>query len=192
MADDLLLVNVSYLSQKSSQSLSPINQLSSVAPLLTAQPEIVVRKFASSIVSGSGSISGSGGAANFTNVQPGSRLQFTVEIENTGSYDAVDVSLNDILPSPFTYVAASLTDSNCDTVGGITDSSAANQIQVGGMELPQGQICTLTYQVDLASDAALGGVITNTAVVRFSSTPGGPLIPGSLTGHGRGCRDRRR
>jgi hypothetical protein len=79
MANDLLLVNVVYLSQNSSQSASPINQLSSVAPLLTAQPEIVVRKFAASVVSGSGSVSGSGGDANFTNVSPASRLRFTVQ-----------------------------------------------------------------------------------------------------------------
>jgi uncharacterized repeat protein (TIGR01451 family)/fimbrial isopeptide formation D2 family protein len=176
MANDLLLVNVVYLSQNSSQSSSPINQLSSVAPLLTSQPEIVVRKFAASVVTGSGTVSGSGADANFTNVSPAARLGFTVEIENTGGYDAVDVSFNDILPAPFTYVAASLTNSNCDTAGGITDTSSSSQLQVSGMELPQGQICTLQYQVDLAADAALGGVITNTAVVRFASTPGGPLF----------------
>jgi fimbrial isopeptide formation D2 family protein/uncharacterized repeat protein (TIGR01451 family) len=176
MADDLLLVNVAYLFQNSSQSLVPINQLSGVAPLITSQPRLVVRKAAAQVVSGVGTIQGTGASANFVDVQPGARLRFTVEVENTGSYGAVDVSVVDQLPAPFTLVSGTVSTSNCDTGGGINDTSSASEVNLAAMEVPAGQTCSIQYQVDLAADAKLGAVLTNTATARFASTPGGPLF----------------
>jgi fimbrial isopeptide formation D2 family protein/uncharacterized repeat protein (TIGR01451 family) len=176
MADDLLLVNVAYLFQNSSQSLVPINQLSSVAPLLTSQPKIVVRKAAASVVSGGGSVQGTGANANFVGVQPGARLRFSVELQNAGSFGAVDVSMVDPLPAPFTLVAGSVVTTNCDTAGGVTDTSSPTEVNLSSMEIPAGQICSIEYQVDLDPSAKLGAVVTNTATSRYASTPGGPLF----------------
>jgi fimbrial isopeptide formation D2 family protein/uncharacterized repeat protein (TIGR01451 family) len=175
-ANDLLLVNVAYIGQNSSQSLTPINQLSAVASLLTDEPKLVVRKSAFSVVSGSGTITGSGSAANFTSVGPGSRLRFQVEIENVGDYDAFDVSLLDEVPTGLTPVASTLTFTNCTTAGSPTDTSSGATISATGMDIPMGQTCTLRYDVTLDAAAPFGGAITNTATSRYASAPGGPLF----------------
>jgi fimbrial isopeptide formation D2 family protein/uncharacterized repeat protein (TIGR01451 family) len=175
-ANDLLLVNVAYFSQNSSQSLSAINLLSAIASLLTDEPEVVVRKAAQSVVTGSGTISGSGGAANFTNVTAGSRLRFQVELENVGDYDAFSVTLSDPLPSGLTRVAGSVTFSNCSTGAPPTDTSSGTTISASGIDIPHGQTCTVQYDVTVDSDVAFGGAIVNTVTSRYASTPGGPLF----------------
>jgi uncharacterized repeat protein (TIGR01451 family)/fimbrial isopeptide formation D2 family protein len=175
-ANDLLLVNVAYFSQNSSQSLTAINLLSAIASLLTDEPEVVVRKAAQSVVTGSGTISGTGGSANFTNVTPGSRLRFQVELENTGDYPAFDVRLSDPLPIGLTRVPGTVTFTNCSTGVAPTDTSSGTTISATGIDIPQGQTCTVRYDVDLDTSVAFGGVITNTVTSRFSSTPGGPLF----------------
>jgi len=180
LANDLLLVNVVYLSQNSSQSAVPVNQLSAVASLLTDEPKLAVRKFAQGVISGSGSISGSGANANFTNVVPGARLRFQIEIENIGDYAAFDVNLEDILPTGLAPVPASLTFSNCASAGspsgGPTDTSTGTRLGAEGMDIPVGQVCVIQYDVDLDAAAPFGGISTNTATVRYASEPGGPLF----------------
>jgi uncharacterized repeat protein (TIGR01451 family) len=106
VANDLLLVNAVYIVHQSSQSVSEINQISAVASLMTAAPQLVVRKYANSVVSGTASIVGSGTSANFASAVAGSSLKFSVDIENTGDYDAYDVDLIDSLPTGFTRVAS--------------------------------------------------------------------------------------
>ncbi len=175
-ANDLLLVNVAYIGQNSSQSLAPINQLSAVASLLTDEPKLVVRKSAVSVVSGSGTISGAGAAANFVDVAAGSRLRFQVQIENVGDYDASDVTLLDELPTGLTRVAGTLSFSNCATSGSPTDTSSGVVVSASGMDIPIGQICTIQYDVTLDATAHVGGAITNTATSRYASVPGGPLF----------------
>jgi fimbrial isopeptide formation D2 family protein/uncharacterized repeat protein (TIGR01451 family) len=174
LANDLLLVNVVYLTQNSSQSSTPVNTLSAVASLLTDEPKLVVRKFAQSVITGGGSISGSGGAASFTNVVPGSRLRFRIEIENVGDYDAFDVDLLDITPTGLVPVASSMTFSNCVSAGSPVDTSSSSQFSAQGMDIPSGETCTIEYQVDLDPLAPFGGAITNEATVQYASTPGGP------------------
>ncbi|MFM1848926.1 MAG: hypothetical protein RL417_2400, partial [Pseudomonadota bacterium] len=176
LANDLLLVNVAYLSQNSSQSGTPVNQLSAVASLLTDEPKLVVRKFAQQVVSGTGSISGSGANANFTNVVPGARLRFTVEIENVGDYDAFDVNMVDVIPPGFTAVASSMTFSNCATLGSPSDTSTTSQFSADSMDIPAAQTCTIQYDLSIDATAPFGGVITNTATVRYASSVGGPLF----------------
>jgi uncharacterized repeat protein (TIGR01451 family)/fimbrial isopeptide formation D2 family protein len=176
LANDLLLVNVAYLDQKSSQSILPVNQLSAVASLLTDEPKLVVRKFAQQVVTGSGSISGSGADAHFTNVVPGSTLRFGVELENVGDFDAFDVNLVDVIPTGFTAVASSMTFTNCATLGGPIDTSTATRFSAESMDIPAGQTCTLQYDLVMDATAPLGGVITNTATVRYASSVGGPLF----------------
>ena len=176
LANDLLLVNVAYLTQKSSQSSTPVNQLSAVASLLTDEPKLVVRKFAQAVVSGTGAISGSGANANFSNILPGARLRFQVEIENVGDYDAFDVSIEDVLPVGLTPVPATMTFSNCATLGGTAETSAGSRFSATGMDIPDGQTCTIRYEVDLDATAPFGGIITNTAVVKYASAIGGPLF----------------
>lgn len=176
LANDLLLVNVAYLTQNSSQSTTPVNQLSAVASLLTDEPKLVVRKFAQSVVTGTGSIAGSGANANFTNVVPGARLRFRVEIENVGDFDAFDVNITDIIPAGFTPVPGSLTFSNCATLGSPTDTSIATQFSAEDMDIPADETCTIDYEVTFDATAPFGGVITNTATVRYASAVGGPLF----------------
>jgi fimbrial isopeptide formation D2 family protein/uncharacterized repeat protein (TIGR01451 family) len=175
-ANDLLLVNVAYFSQNSSQSLTAINLLSAIASLLTDEPEIVVRKGAQSVVSGSGTISGSGGSANFTDVTAGSTLRFQVELENVGDYDAFSVTLSDPLPIGLTRVPGTVTFSNCSTGAPPTDTSSGTTVSASGIDIPDGQICIVRYDVTVDSDVAFGGVITNTVTSRYASTPGGPLF----------------
>ena len=175
-ANDLLLVNVAYFSQNSSQSLTAINLLSAIASLLTDQPDIRITKAAASVVSGSGTVSGTGGAANFTNVTPGSRLRFQVVLENIGDYDAFSVTLSDPLPVGLTRVGGSLTFSNCSTGAAPTDTSSGTTISATGIDIPAGQTCTVQYDANLDATAAFGGVITNTVTSRYASTPGGPLF----------------
>ena len=174
-ANDLLLVNVAYFSQNTSQSLTAINLLSAIASLLTDEPEVVVRKAADSVVSGSGTVSGSGGSANFTNVAPGSRLRFQVELQNVGDYGAFSVILSDPLPVGLTPVAGSVTFANCSTGVAPSDTSSGTIVSASGIDIPQGQTCVVKYDVTLNSDVAFGGLITNTVTSRFASTPGGPL-----------------
>lgn len=174
-ANDLLLVNVAYFSQNSSQSLTAINLFSAVASLLTDEPDVLVRKGALSVVSGSGTVSGTGGTANFTDVAPGSRLRFQVELENVGDFGAHDVILSDPLPVGLTRVAGSVTFSNCSTGAPPTDTSSGTTISASGIDIPQGQTCIVQYDVTLDADAAFGGTATNTVTSRFASTPGGPL-----------------
>ncbi len=176
LANDLLLVNVAYLTQNSSQSGIPVNQLSAVASLLTNEPKLLVRKFAQQVVSGTGSISGSGANANFTNVAPGATLRFTVEIENVGDYGAFDVNLVDVVPPGFTAVPSSMTFANCATLGSPIDTSTATQFSAESMDIPAGQTCTMQYELVMDATAPFGGVITNTATVRYASSVGGPLF----------------
>jgi fimbrial isopeptide formation D2 family protein/uncharacterized repeat protein (TIGR01451 family) len=175
-ANDLLLVNVSYFSQNSSQSLTPVNLLSAIASLLTDEPKLAVRKSAFSVVSGTGTISGSGGAANFTDVTPGSQLRFQVALENVGDYGAFDVLFSDPLPVGLTRVGGSVTFSNCSSGAAPTDTSSGTTISATGIDIPQGQTCTVRYDVTLDATAAFGGTITNTVTSRYASTPGGPLF----------------
>ncbi|MFN5062842.1 MAG: beta strand repeat-containing protein [Pseudomonadota bacterium] len=175
-ANDLLLVNVAYFSQNSSQSLTPVNLLSAIASLLTDEPKIAVRKSALSVVTGSGTISGTGAAANFTNVTPGSRLRFRVELENIGDYDAFDVLLSDPLPIGLTRVAGSVTFSNCTTGAPPNDTSSGTTVSANGMDIPHGQTCTVEYDATLDATTAFGGTITNTVTSRYASIPGGPLF----------------
>ncbi len=175
-ANDLLLVNVAYFSQNSSQSLTAINLLSAIASLLTDEPEIVVRKAAHSVVIGSGSVTGSGGAANFTNVAAGSRLRFQVELENIGDYDAFSVTLRDPLPAGLTRVAGTVAFSNCSTGAPPNDTSSGTTISASDIDIPHGQTCVVQYDVTVDSDVAFGGAIVNTVTSRYASTPGGPLF----------------
>jgi fimbrial isopeptide formation D2 family protein/uncharacterized repeat protein (TIGR01451 family) len=175
-ANDLLLVNVGYFSQNSSQSSSPVNLLSAIASLLTDEPDLVIRKGAASVVSGGGTVSGSGGSANFTNASAGSQLRFQVEVENIGDYDAFDVYISDPLPVGLTRVGGSVTFSNCSTGAAPTDTSSGTTISANGIDIPHGQTCVIQYDVTLNSDVAFGGTITNTVTTRYASTPGGPLF----------------
>jgi fimbrial isopeptide formation D2 family protein/uncharacterized repeat protein (TIGR01451 family) len=175
-ANDLLLVNVAYFSQNSSQSLTAINQLSAVASLLTEEPDLEIRKAAASVVSGSATISGTGGAANFTEAVAGSRLRFRVQLENVGDYDAFSVTLSDPIPVGLTRVAGSVTFSNCSTGAAPTDTSSGSTVSATGIDIPHGQTCTIEYDATLNANVALGAVITNTATSRYASTPGGPLF----------------
>jgi len=177
LANDLLLVNVIYASQNSSQSLTPVQTLSSVASLLTDEPKLVLRKSAQAVVSGSGTIAGSGGSANFTNIVPGSQLRFRVEIENIGDYDAYDVDLIDVIPTGFTPVPSSMTFLNCASAGGggsPTDTSTMTQFSAANMDIPVGATCRIEYEVTLSALAPFGGTITNEATTQYASSPGGP------------------
>jgi fimbrial isopeptide formation D2 family protein/uncharacterized repeat protein (TIGR01451 family) len=175
-ANDLLLVNVGYFSQNSSQSLTPVNLLSAIASLLTDEPDLVISKGAASVVSGGATVSGSGGNANFTNASAGSQLRFQVEIANIGDYDAFDVSISDPLPVGLTRVGGSVVFSNCSTGAAPTDTSSGTTISASGIDIPHGQTCTIQYDVILNADVAIGGTITNTVTTRYASTPGGPLF----------------
>jgi fimbrial isopeptide formation D2 family protein/uncharacterized repeat protein (TIGR01451 family) len=171
-ANDLLLVNVAYFSQNSSQSLTPVNLFSAVASLLTDEPDITINKAALSVVSGAGTVSG----GNFTNVGAGARLRFQVTLQNIGDYDAFDVTLSDPLPVGLSRFGTPLNFTNCSTGAAPADTSSGTTISANGMDIPQGQTCTIEYDVTVDADAALGGTIINTATTRYSSAPGGPLF----------------
>lgn len=174
LANDLLLANVAFLSHNSSQSATPVQSLSSVASLKTSEPKLQIRKFAQAIVSGTGSITGSGASANFTGVVPGSRLRFGIALENIGNFDAFDVSLLDVSPPGFTIDPATVQFTNCNSSVSLTDSSTSAEINVTSMDIPAGETCSITYEVDLSTTAYLGGVITNIATAEYASTVGGP------------------
>jgi uncharacterized repeat protein (TIGR01451 family) len=72
-------------------------------------------------------------------VSPGDTLTFTTVMRNTGSADAVGVSLQDSIPAQATYVPGSVT-------GGATYNAAQDRIEWSGT-IPVGGSTTVTFQV---------------------------------------------
>jgi len=89
-------------------------------------------------------------------VSPGDTLTFTVVMWNTGSADAVGVSLQDPIPDHATYVSGSVT-------GGATYNAAQDRIEWSGT-IPVGGSQTVTFQV--TADATTKGLpIINKATI---------------------------
>jgi len=89
-------------------------------------------------------------------VSPGDTLTFTVVVRNTGSADAVGVTLRDPIPDYATYVSGSAT-------GGATYNAAQDRIEWEGT-IPTGGSTTVTFQVT-ADPTTRGLPIINQATI---------------------------
>ena len=89
-------------------------------------------------------------------VSPGDALTFTVVMRNTGSADAVGVTLRDPIPDYATYVPGSAT-------GGATYNAAEDRIEWEGT-IPAGGSATVTFQVT-ADPVTRGLPIINQATI---------------------------
>ncbi|MFN7931272.1 MAG: DUF11 domain-containing protein [Blastocatellia bacterium] len=118
------------------------------------------------------------------NVNPGSTLTYTVEIENTGNAPAVLMTFTDSLPSGTTYVA------NSATLNGTNLSAAAypfgSAYTINGRNASSGAIkvgyanrATITYQVTVNSSSP-PSVVNNSGVINYLDGPGGG-VPSNQT-----------
>ncbi len=89
-------------------------------------------------------------------VSPGDTLTFTTVMRNTGSAEAVGVTLRDPIPDYATYVSGSVT-------GGATYNAALDRIEWSGT-IPAGGSQTVTFQVT-ADPATKGLPIINQATI---------------------------
>lgn len=149
---------------------------------------------ADAVVAVTKSISASGGA-------PGTGpYTITLLYNNTGNNTATNLDLFDVLPTGMEYVAGSgrwsvlgatpLTDASADTQGTAPDTitydwniSLAGRVTARISRVQPGQSGTLTFQVNIATNAS-SGAINNTATYGYdpgTGTPVGPFTGNTVT-----------
>ncbi|MCP3880977.1 MAG: isopeptide-forming domain-containing fimbrial protein [Sulfitobacter sp.] len=116
----------------------------------------------------------------------GDQVDFTVTFSNANGADntsALDARVRDTLPGDLTFLPASVV----ITPGmGATDNSAGDTLDITITEIPAGESVTVEYSATIDASAAPTQVITNTATLTYTSTPGangsglaGSTIPGA-------------
>ena len=108
-----------------------------------------------------------------TTAQASDTVTFTILV-TASQTTAHNVSLSDIFPGGFTYVAGSL-----DHIAGVAPTTLATS--AGGdaftatyTQLTPGQTSTLTFRAKLDSTVIAGQAITNTVTEQWTSLPGNP------------------
>ncbi|WP_250464985.1 isopeptide-forming domain-containing fimbrial protein, partial [Microbulbifer litoralis] len=99
--------------------------------------------------------------SNVGEVQIGDLLVYTLTAENLGSRDLVDGSIQDTPPPGFSYVEDSLQVLDADGFGGLL---ADNPLRIGDIDIPAGEIATITYVMRVGA-AVRPGAHTNVAQV---------------------------
>ncbi|MGB9593757.1 MAG: hypothetical protein ACPL7R_06440, partial [Anaerolineae bacterium] len=114
---------------------------------VTAAPALVVSKVAQDMNGG--------------NLRPGDVLSYTIRITNTGTENAINVAVTDVVPANTTFVPGSVT--RVPASAGGTLGTPPNL--VSGMVITAQTSVTLTMAVQLNSPLDNGTLITNTATV---------------------------
>ncbi|KXK26078.1 MAG: hypothetical protein TR69_WS6001001372 [candidate division WS6 bacterium OLB20] len=109
-----------------------------------------------------------------TSADAGDTVTFTLVISHTGASDAnaYDVQLEDIIPTGMTYVAASVShDAGLAPDNGPSESGGT--ISATWNTFPDdGSTSTISFDVTIDSTVPLGGTVTNTAGIEWTSLPG--------------------
>jgi len=105
-------------------------------------------------------------------VTPDSAATFKIEVGHTtaSTADSYNVVLTDTLPAGLTWGGDS--NANASNCSGLSvDSSKAPVLTFKLTQLPLTSTCTVSYQVQVDANVALGSTLTNTVVMDYDSTP---------------------
>lgn len=112
-----------------------------------------------------------GAPADGVEIQAGDVVTYQVSVDNTGSLDADDVSVRDVLPTGIT----------CTEVSAITGGGACsvgnNWIQWDGLTIAAAGSVDLTYDITYPTDTGAGETFDNTAGVRRYTSPTNRTAP---------------
>ena len=128
--------------------------------------------------------------------KPGSVVEYTTRVTNTGDDNAVNVVLSDPIPANTTYVPGTIVIASGPNAGPKTDQPGDDQgefvnnevdVQLGsgatafsGGTLAPGQSTSVTFRVTLGTGSP-GTTVTNTATVNYASADT-PSQPGTAVG----------
>lgn len=121
---------------------------------------------------------------------PNQVLTFTLTVQhdaasNSGAYD---VLIYDDLPAELTLNPASVTVTLGGAAAGATNNSSGNRLEVLVASIPNdGSTVTIQFQASVSDSVEINQVITNTANVTWTSTPG--ANDNERTGSGTGPND---
>lgn len=109
---------------------------------------------------------------DLTMADAGDTVTFTVVIDHSGATgsDAFEAAWTDTVPAGMTYVPLSLSHT-AGTAPDSLDASGAPTLAAGWTNFPIGTTSTLTFQATLDATVSPGQVLTNTAVVTWTSLP---------------------
>ena len=129
-------------------------------------------------------ISGVGSYVNNIMVDGGDEVEFRIRITSSTPprTEAFDTIISDALPTGLTYVPASLTalstwGANSCSVTGTTGIEALNVITFSNLTLAPSDRCQFTFKASLNITAPIGGNLTNTAKLDYSSLPANGTRP---------------
>jgi uncharacterized repeat protein (TIGR01451 family) len=119
------------------------------------------------------------------NINPGTTLTYTIEIENTGNAPAVALAFQDALPAGTTYVANSATLNGTNLSAATYPFSAATTINgrnasAGALKVGNANRATITYQVTVDTTNPPTSVV-NTGVATYLDGPGGGVSTTTTT-----------
>ena len=102
----------------------------------------------------------------------GAAITFTVVVSHTGAStaNAYDIALADVVPSGFTAVSGSFTNTAGTAPSAISQSGNTLSATIAG--LPIGSTSTYTFQAKLNGATTPGQVVTNTPGLTYTSLPG--------------------
>ena len=135
---------------------------------------------------------------NPTTGDAGDQVDFTITFSNAGGADntsALNARVLDALPADLSLLPASVVVTPSVGGMGVTDNSAGDTLDIAIDEIPAGESVTVEYSATIDGTASPTQVITNTATLTYTSTPGadgsglaGSTIPGAA-GESTGERD---
>jgi uncharacterized repeat protein (TIGR01451 family)/fimbrial isopeptide formation D2 family protein len=94
---------------------------------------------------------------------PGDLLRYTITIIETGGLPVSNVQLTDV-------VDANLTGINITNLGGGTDNSAGNTIDISNISIPASSSVTVEFEANVSGAASTGTSINNTAIITDVTT----------------------
>lgn len=109
-------------------------------------------------------------------LQPGDTLRYTVQIKDTGFANGTGIHLTDSIDSD-TENVTNFTFSGCGS--SYTNNSAGASVDVTGLAVLPGAICTVTFDVSVKSAALNGTSITNQASISAANEGGNGATPSS-------------
>ncbi|MEM9063602.1 MAG: isopeptide-forming domain-containing fimbrial protein [Pseudomonadota bacterium] len=113
-------------------------------------------------------------------VDAGDVIDFTIEIENSGSGPAYDLAVEDLLADAgLSLVSGSVASSDGSTASEVANSDTTLGFTLDVPVLDAGEPLTITYQAAVTDAAEFLGQVENTAIVAsFDTNPGEPGDPG--------------
>ena len=112
---------------------------------------------------------------------PGDRVTYTVEIENTGTGPAFDILVADaVADSQLTFVSGSVTATLNGTPLTLTVTESSGGFSFSTSELLPSDVLRVSYEADVDTGFDQGDLLSNTVTADFDTVPDG--YPASATG----------